>query len=102
MIRGKFKPDARGELLVLFQNACVEVDRIGLSFRFELNDEKNLLTLCLMVRGEERGLSGEPVKNRGCPDDFVAQWDAAAYPCALYAFRFVWRLPNAGGRGAGL
>ena len=46
--------------------------------RFELNDEKNLLTLCLMVRGEERGLSGEPVKNRGCPDDFVAQWDAAA------------------------
>ena len=70
--------------------------------RFELNDEKNLLTLCLMVRGEERGLSGEPVKNRGCPDDFVAQWDAAAEPCALYAFRFVWRLPNAGGRGAGL
>ena len=70
--------------------------------RFELNGEKNLLTLCLMVRGEERGLSGEPVKNRGCPDDFVAQWDAAAEPCALYAFRFVWRLPNAGGRGAGL
>ena len=39
MIRGKFKPDARGELRVLFQNACVEVDRIGLSFRFELNDD---------------------------------------------------------------
>ena len=36
------------------------------------------------------------------PDDFVAQWDVAAEPCALYAFRFVWRLPNAGGRGAGL
>lgn len=68
--------------------------------RFELNGEKNLLTLCLMVRGEDAGLAGEPVKNRGCPDDFVAQWDAAAYPCALYAFRFVWRLPNAGGRGA--
>ena len=70
--------------------------------RFELNDEKNLLTLCLMVRGEERGLSGGPVKNRGCPDDFVEQWDAAAEPFALYAFRFVWRLPNAGGSGAGL
>ena len=55
-----------------------------------------------MVRGEERGLSGEPVKNRGCPDDFVNQWDAAAEPFALYAFRFVWRLPNAGGSGAGL
>ena len=73
---------------------------IGASF--ELNGEKNLLTLCLMARGEDRGLSGEPVKNRGCPEDFVALWDASTAPYALYAFRFVWRLPNAGRDAAGL
>lgn len=62
--------------------------------RFELNGEKNLLTLCLMVRGEDAGLSGEVVKNRGCPGDFVALWASAPREYAVYAFRFVWNLPN--------
>lgn len=62
--------------------------------RFELNGEKNLLTLCLMVRGEDAGLAGEAVKNRGCPGDFVALWASAPREYAVYAFRFVWNLPN--------
>lgn len=67
-----------------------------LGARFELNEERNMLTLCLMVRGEDAGLAGTPVKNRGCPDDFLALWPLGSHRYALYAFRFVWRLPNAG------
>ena len=69
--------------------------------RFELNEEKNMLSLDLMVFGEDAGLSGEPVKNRGCPESFIALGDAASEPYALYAFRFVWHLPNAGTRDGG-
>lgn len=62
---------------------------------FELNDDKTKLTLCLMVRGEDATLAGSAIKNRGCPQSFLSLWDASVYPYALYAFRFVWHLPNA-------
>ncbi len=67
--------------------------------RFTLNDSGNMLTLCLMVRGEDAGLAGKKIKNHGCPEDFLTQWDAGAQNYALYAFRFVWNLPNVGRGG---
>lgn len=62
--------------------------------RFKKNEEKNLVTVYLLVRGDVKNRSGGVVGADSWPDEWIKRWKDSGSGYTLYASKHVWGMPN--------